>query len=95
MDPKDHDLLIELKTEMKGLRQDVRSLSDNTTAQIRDLQRDKLDWHDFKEYEVEAKTSKKDHEERIRTLEKAFWRGIGALAVIQMVAQFLISKFLQ
>lgn len=95
MDPKDHDLLIELKTEMKGLRQDVRSLSDNTTAQIRDLQRDKLNRQDFIEYEVEAKTQSKDHEERIRTLEKAFWRGIGALAVIQMVAQFLISKFLQ
>jgi hypothetical protein len=95
MDPKDHDLLIELKTEMKGLRQDVRSLTDNTAGQIRDLQREKLNRQDFLEYETESKSQAKDHEERIRTLERAFWRGIGALAIIQMTAQFLLSKFLQ
>lgn len=32
----DHDLLIELRTEMRGMREDIKSLSDGVTVRIND-----------------------------------------------------------
>ena len=32
----DHDLLIELKTKLEGIREDIKNLSDGTTKQIAD-----------------------------------------------------------
>lgn len=39
----DHDLLIELRTEMKGMRNDIKDIKDGTTARIAALERDKED----------------------------------------------------
>lgn len=33
---QDHDLLIELRTEMRGMREDIKSLSDGMSAKISD-----------------------------------------------------------
>jgi hypothetical protein len=39
----DHDLLIELRTELRGLRTDVKDIRDNTSADIAMLKKDKAD----------------------------------------------------
>jgi hypothetical protein len=36
MDPKDHDLLIELRTEVKGMREDMRGQALSTAATVKD-----------------------------------------------------------
>jgi hypothetical protein len=36
MEQSDHDLLVELKTEMKFLRVDVKEIKDGTSAQLED-----------------------------------------------------------
>ena len=34
--PSDHDLLIELRTEMRGVRDDIKDLKDNTAGRLND-----------------------------------------------------------
>ena len=59
----DHDLLIELKSEMVGLRADVKDLKDGTKERIR------------------------DHEVRLRFIERYMWLAIGALGLIEFGLQ--------
>lgn len=39
MENRDHDLLIELKTEIKAIRQDIKELKDNTVSRLGDHER--------------------------------------------------------
>lgn len=85
----DHDLLIELRTEMRGLRQDLKALSDGVSTRVTNLENTKLDKVDAKEEfsrlaalaESKAKEifntktdEDKDHEARLRTVETAVTR---------------------
>jgi hypothetical protein len=80
----DHDLLIELRTEMRGLRQDLKTLSDGVSTRVTNLENTKLDKVDAKEEFkrmsdlAEAKAREifntktdedKDHETRLRLVE--------------------------
>jgi hypothetical protein len=91
MDPKDHDLLIELRTEVKGLREDFRTANTSIAAQLASLQTSKLDKDTFSDHLQKFE----DHEERIRSLEKGFWKMVGALIVVQIVAEALLRYFLK
>jgi hypothetical protein len=62
----DHDLLIELRTEMQGIRKDIKDLKDGTTERITKLENDKADKKDFEELYTKVNT---DGENRIRALE--------------------------
>lgn len=92
MDPQlDHDLLVELRTEMKGVRADLREIKDNTTSRLSLLEQDHITVKEFS-----------DHENRLRTIEDkrlakienklAYWAG--ALVVINLLAGYLITKYL-
>lgn len=62
----DHDLLIELRTEMQNVRNDIKELKDGTAMRIQTLEKDKAD-----RYVVEQlqKVVNEDQELRIRKLE--------------------------
>ena len=64
----DHDLLIELRTEVANIRADIKELKDGTTSRIETLEKDKAD-----RVEVQALEKKvnDDIEVRVRTLENA------------------------
>ena len=38
-DQNDHDLLIEMRTEMKAVREDIKDIKDNTTARVTALEK--------------------------------------------------------
>ena len=80
----DHDLLIELRTEMRGLRIDLKALADGISSRVTSLEQNKLDkveadretlrilnLTELKSRAIfEAKTEEdKDHEIRIRIIE--------------------------
>lgn len=78
MNENDHDLLIELRTEMKNLRGDVRELKDNVATRVSNLETEKAD-----------KTEVSDHESRLRKLEKFGWMIAGALLLVQIAIKVL------
>jgi hypothetical protein len=79
----DHDLLIELRTEVANIRQDIKELKDGTTMRIESLERDKADRHDFEELQNKVNH---DIDVRVRKLEDkaiyiyAFAAGVGVAA---------------
>jgi hypothetical protein len=64
----DHDLLIELKTRMEGLKGDIKDIKDGTTKRIADLEQNKADRIDFDRLETEVHGKIED---RLRKLENA------------------------
>lgn len=62
----DHDLLIELRTEMQNVRNDIKELKDNTANRIVNLEKDKAD---RQVVDGLQKTVNENHEVRIRKLE--------------------------
>jgi hypothetical protein len=65
----DHDLLVELKTQVQNIRQDIKDLKDGTTLRISSLE--KKDKSDRKEVEELQNKINNDIEVRIRQLEAA------------------------
>lgn len=83
----DHDLIVELKTLMKVNIKQLQELSmklDKTTDT-------KLDKSEATRLLMEAEAVHKDHESRIRNLERYVWLAIGGLAVLQFIFKFLLS----
>ena len=66
MEQSDHDLLIELRTEMQNVRNDIKDLKDGTTLIIQALEQNKAD---LKMVEALQRTLNVDFEGRIKTLE--------------------------
>ena len=64
----DHDLLIELRTEMQNVRKDIKDLNDGTASRIKTLESDKVDRKDL---DIIQKKVNEDHEVRIRALESS------------------------
>ena len=100
-DRQDRDLLIRLNTRVEDL---ITSLEkkDNILAQdIGGLKEGKLDKsiyaahckEDEKEFESLWKKSD-EHGGDVKALYKYLWLGMGALAVIQFISPFLISRYL-
>lgn len=82
--PNDHDLLIELRTEMRGLRSDLKTLSDGLSTRVTNLENQKQDKIDAEKESIricalaESKAKEifsiktdedKDHEVRLRIIE--------------------------
>jgi len=87
-DTNDHDLLIELRTEMRGLRTDVTNLSSNTTERIKDLELTKFS---SKEYAETWGKMINDHEARLRSVETIMNQSKGGAYVIQGVVTITVS----
>jgi hypothetical protein len=66
MSNKDHDLLIELKTAMNFIRDDIKNLSDGITKKVDDLEKNKADRKTVDDLITEIRTTRED---RLKTLE--------------------------
>ena len=83
----DHDLLIELRTEVKGMRVDIRDLKDGTTKRITDVE------HQANDLE-KNKASKVDLDNTNQRLDRVASRQnlmIGGLIVINVLLPFIIK----
>lgn len=67
----DRDLLVELRTEMKGVRTDIRNLSDGNNARLTLLEQGKLDRTEANRLQSESLDFHKKIEIRVDTHEKA------------------------
>jgi hypothetical protein len=69
----DHDLLIELRTEMKAVRQDIKEIKDGTTDRLGKLEQDHV-----------SKQDHQDHEIRIRRLEYSLAIAVGMVVLLEI-----------
>lgn len=94
----DHDLLIELRTEMKGIRAELKEMRENTIKRLETVENQMIDKNDLEEhkkndYAIHEEFIKvdNDHETRIRRLEYITTLGIGGIAVLELVLKFLVK----
>lgn len=94
----DHDLIVELKTKIEGIKDDIRDLKDGTSARIGILEAEKLNTKDSYPmlYKEGVEKCLNDHENRIRINTERItkimtWGSAGVL--ILGVLEFLLSKF--
>lgn len=74
---EERDLLIELRTEMKAVRDDIKELKDGTATRLSILEADRVTQKDLH-----------DHETRIRRLEYSLAIAIGGFIVIQLALNY-------
>ena len=96
MDPKDHDILIEIKTQVTRLISDVKDLKDDTARRVEKVEQDKMSRKEFEEAQLDHEKAHKlhdsqlaKHEKRIDFLISAYWKAIGALAALELIARFI------
>jgi hypothetical protein len=65
----DHDVLIELRSEMRGLRADFKDQATTVTANVSALQTGKMEKDDFNRFLIGYEKYKDDHERRLRDAE--------------------------
>ena len=92
----DHDLLIEMRTQLKRLSEDIGELKNGTEKRIVDLQRDKTDKCEFNEVKDTVYITL---EKRIRSLETKvgnFWVTVSLYSVaLGALATVLINHLLK
>jgi hypothetical protein len=66
---EDRDLLVELRTEMTGVRNDIKELKDNTSDRLARVEQGKLDRTEYNRIQSDDLTARQDHEDRIRNVE--------------------------
>lgn len=83
---EERDLLIELRTDMKSVKADLREMKDNTSKRVDMLEHNKMD----KDEAIKAHT---DYEARLRFIEKYVWSAIGAIGLIEIVGlAYILDK---
>jgi hypothetical protein len=94
---QDHDLLIELRTEVQNIRNDIKELKDGVAQRISSLETDKADRKSVEELQVKVNS---DIETRVRVLENSksnyytmtiIYAGIGA-TMIGLILYHLLQK---
>lgn len=87
------DLVIELRTEVRSIRDDIKDLKEGTTERIICLEKEKAD---RKEVELIQEKLNKDHEIRLRQMEsKVVWVfafSSGAGAVLGVVINYFMKN---
>lgn len=91
LNTEERDLLIELRTEMRAVRIDIKQLSDNTAARLTLVESSKIDKEDVERLTKESDKLHQDHENRLRFIEKYMWGALGVLAVGQVLAELFIK----
>lgn len=96
----DHDLLIELRTEMRAVRGDIKDLRDNTSKRVDFLESNKFDKSEANRLIKEADETHSDHEKRIRSVElfqqnlmgRYVVLGVLGVAFLSAVVSFFVDK---
>ncbi len=78
----DHDLLIRINTQLEALSAKVDDHHNEKTARWENLERDKADKQLVATLDAVVN---KDHETRIRAMESLLFKGLGGLAVMQVI----------
>lgn len=98
LNTSDHDLLIRvdanlgnLHTTINGVRSDVQALTSSIDSKIRDAVISKLDAQDFKDRKVYADDIHRDHETRLRSIEKDTDNFKGKYAIIAGIVVVVVS----
>lgn len=78
----DRDLLVELRTEMRGVRNDMKSISDGNNSRLLLLEQGKLDRTEANRLQSEALSVHTDQESRLRRVEAWRWITLGGSSVI-------------
>lgn len=86
----DHDILIEIKTELKLFREESRSTNNDTKERLIKLGENKLEKETFSAFIEEDKRFKTDHERRVRKLETWFLMAIGGLFILDLVIGYYL-----
>lgn len=87
----DHDLLIELRTEMRAVRNDLREMKDNTSRRVDFLESQKEDKTEVQRLLKEANKIHDDHEARLRDLEDEQNNFRGKYIVISALSVMVVS----
>ena len=95
----DRDLLIELRTQMIAVRNDIKDIRDNTAGRLIRVEQEKLDRSEFNRIQAESLTVEGDHETRLRLAEKQITRiltwgsaGLLLLGLIEFLAPFFFHQ---
>ena len=89
----DHDLLIQIATKLDRAILDIKELKDNTTARVTALEEEKLNQKDFRAARYDDQVFRADHEKRLRRLERWGFIAIGALGLVQILANLSTNYF--
>jgi len=92
LNTNDHDVLIELRTEMRGVRADIKDIKEDTAHRVSLLEDNKIDKREVEKMLVEGNKVHDDHERRIRKLEYFFWIGVGAVLLIELALNYYPFK---
>jgi hypothetical protein len=93
MNENDHDLLIQIATKLDRAILDIKELKDNAAARINALEQEKLNKKELEIVHLAADKLHFDHQKRLRRLERWGFIAIGALGLIQIVANFYRTYF--
>ena len=92
---EDHDTLIRVEVKVDRALQDIAQLRDGLSKDVAKLEVTKLDKDEATRLGMEAKELHEDHEKRLRFLERGYWWGLGALAILQIVADYYFTHILK
>lgn len=89
----DHDLIVEIKTELKLFREESRNINNDTKERLIKLGENKLEKDSFSTFLQGDATFKKDHEARLRRLESWGWMAVGALTIVDaLIGWYLATR---
>jgi hypothetical protein len=89
MPQEDHDLLIELGTEMRAVRSDIKELKDGTYPRIVALEKDKLDKTEFDKLQRRVASMEESRQAYFITM------GLFTAACVTMIGLILFHIFKQ
>lgn len=95
----DHDLLVELKVRIEGVREDIKNLANGTERRIESLEKEKLNVSDSYDalYKANFEASLQDIDTRVRFIEKKVTQittyGTGLLILLGVI-EFLVGKII-
>lgn len=95
MEPKDHDLLIQMDVKLDRVIKDVADLNDSTARRVSDLEQEKLDKAEAARLQKESEAVHANHNRRITFLERGYWIAAGALSVIDIVISILVAYLIK
>ena len=81
----DHDIIIEVRTELKGMRADLKNFSDDTKERLVRVEEGKLGKEEFAKFLIDDTKQNDDKERRLRFLERWGWAAWGAGWLIQFI----------
>lgn len=86
----DHDLLVVLNERVANVVEEMRLLRDDSSTRLKRVEDSKLDKIEFEKYLIQETKKEEELLRNISFLTKTVYIGIGGLAVIEFVLQFIL-----